>query len=202
MARLTVLCFAGTYGLALVSELARFVVRGGVRWSVALGLTGLGWGVHTLYLANLAMQAGEMPLTTLRGSLLVLSWILAAVNLYLVARSPRTVAVGLVLLPVVLGLAVFGGVASPEAGAERWGGWVAFWGSVHGLFLMAGAVATTVAFVAGVMYLAQARRLKHKRAGRAGVGLPSLEQSERLNRGCDHPGVSVAHGGVLHRASP
>jgi ABC-type uncharacterized transport system permease subunit len=32
------------------------------------------------------------------------------------------------------------------------------------------------------MYLAQANRLKHKRPPRFGFGLPSLEQSERLNR--------------------
>ena len=32
MDRLTVLCFAGTYGLALVCELARFVVRSPFRW--------------------------------------------------------------------------------------------------------------------------------------------------------------------------
>src|SRR5262245_33491497 len=32
MSRLTVLCFAGTYSLALLCDLARFVVRGPARW--------------------------------------------------------------------------------------------------------------------------------------------------------------------------
>jgi ABC-type uncharacterized transport system permease subunit len=63
------------------------------------------------------------------------------------------------------------------------GGATAFWGSVHGVFLLAGAVSTCVAFAAGMMYLVQANRLKHKRPSRFGFALPSLERSERLNRG-------------------
>jgi ABC-type uncharacterized transport system permease subunit len=51
------------------------------------------------------------------------------------------------------------------------------------VLLMLGGVATCVAFAAGLMYLAQADRLKRKRPPRAGLALPSLEQSERLNRG-------------------
>ena len=55
MDRLTVLCFGGTYGLALVSELARFAVRGAARWYLTVGLTALGWAVQTAYLVNLAV---------------------------------------------------------------------------------------------------------------------------------------------------
>ena len=36
--RLSVLCFAGTYGLALLAELARFFVRSALRWYIAAGL--------------------------------------------------------------------------------------------------------------------------------------------------------------------
>ena len=32
---------------------------------------------------------------------------------------------------------------------------MAFWGTVHGVFLLAGAVSTCLAFAAGLMYLAQ-----------------------------------------------
>ena len=45
------------------------------------------------------------------------------------------------------------------------------------------AARTCVAFAAGLMYLAQMRRLKSKRPARLGLTLPSLEQSERVNRG-------------------
>ncbi len=39
MLRLEVLCFAGTYGLALLSELARFITRSAARWYLTVGLT-------------------------------------------------------------------------------------------------------------------------------------------------------------------
>src|SRR5579859_7622773 len=41
MARLTVLCFAGTYGLALFADLARSLVRAQARWSLTVALTAL-----------------------------------------------------------------------------------------------------------------------------------------------------------------
>jgi ABC-type uncharacterized transport system permease subunit len=183
MERLSVLCFAGTYGLALLSELARFVVRGAARWYLTVGLTALGWAVQTAYLANLAQVQHKVPVTTPFESVMVLSWIVALIGLYLMVHSPRQVAVGVFVLPLVLGLVVAGLSAPRHSDWSRWGGVTEFWGTVHGLLLLAGAVSTCVAFAAGLMYLAQANRLKQKRAGRFGFSLPSLEQSERLNRG-------------------
>jgi ABC-type transport system involved in cytochrome c biogenesis permease subunit len=183
MQRLTVLCFAGTYGLALISDLARFVTRSAARWYLTVALTALGWGVHTAYLANLGWQTREVPLATVFESLLVLAWILAAIDLYLIVRSPRPVAVGVFVLPLVLALVIVAATMAPRAEWTSPGGWQAAWGAVHGLLLLAGAVSTCVAFVAGLMYLVQTDRLKHKRPPRFGFALPSLEQSERVNRG-------------------
>ena len=182
--RLSVLCFAGTYGLALLAELARFRVRSTVRWYVAAALMTLGWLVQTAYLANLALKSPMGPVTTAFGSVMVLSWIVALIGLYLMVRSPKPVAVGMFVLPLVLGLVVGAGWFAPrQSDWLDWGGTVAFWGTVHGIFLLAGAVFTCVAFFAGLMYLAQMRRLKAKRPSRTGLALPSLEQSERINRG-------------------
>jgi ABC-type transport system involved in cytochrome c biogenesis permease subunit len=183
--RLSVLCFGGTYGLALACDLARFVVRGSARWYATLALTTLAWVVQTAYLGNLAHQTHQLPVSTVSESLLVLSWVLAAVGLYLIVRSPKPVAVGVFVLPVVLALVVVAGVWAPkENWAESgWGGASLFWGRAHGLLYLVGAVASCVAFAAGLMYLAQSHRLKHKRPPRFGFALPSLEQSERLNRG-------------------
>jgi len=184
MLRLEVLCFAGTYGLALLSELARFVSRSAVRWYLTVGLTALGWLVQTAYLADLSWSQHKVPVTTVFESLLVLSWILALIGLYLMVRAPRPVAVGLFVLPLVLALVLLAGqFASRTAQWDEWRGATGFWGSVHGVFLVAGAVSTCVAFAAGLMYLVQSNRLKHKRRSRFGISLPSLEQSERLNRG-------------------
>lgn len=182
--RLSVLCFAGTYGLALAAELARFVVRGPVRWYAAAGLTALAWLVQTIYLANLAVKRPMAPVATEFGSMMLLSWIVAMIGLYLMLRSPRPMAVGMFVLPLVLGLVIGAGWFAPrDSGWLDWGDKVAFWGAVHGIFLLGGAVFTCVAFFAGLMYLAQMRRLKRKRPSRTGLALPSLEQSERINRG-------------------
>lgn len=184
LSRITILCFAGTYTLALLSDLARFVLGDRPRWYLTVGLTALGWLVQTVFLTNLAVQNHRLPISTVYESLLVLSWILAAIDLYLILNAPKPVAVGVFVLPVVLALIVAASRLKTPLDVEwaPWGGQVFFWGSVHGLLLVAGGVSTCVAFAAGLMYLAQARRLKLKRPPRL-FALPSLEQSERLNRG-------------------
>src|SRR3954469_22072017 len=183
MDRLTVLCFGGTYGLALASELARFVTRSAARWYLTVGLTVLGWLVQTAYLANLGWSQRKVPVTTAFESLLVLSWIFALIGLYLMIRSPRPMAVGLFVLPMVLALVIAGRLAPRQGGWVQWGSSTAFWGTVHGVFLLAGAVSTCVAFAAGLMYLVQSSRLKHKRPPRFGFALPGRERSGRLTRG-------------------
>jgi len=183
MVRLEVLCFAGTYGLALASDLARFVVRNRTRWYTTVALTAIGWLVQGAYLGNLAWKAGALPIASVFGSLLVLAWILAAIDLYLVVRSPGASAVGLFLMPVVLALIVVADRTAPRADWTSLGGWRTVWGTVHGVLLLLGAVCSCVAFAAGAMYLAQADRLRRKRPPRLGFTLPSLEQSERWNRG-------------------
>ena len=182
--RLSVLCFAGTYGLALLAELARFFVRSKVRWYVAAALMTLGWVVQTAFLANLAVKNPMVLVTTPFESVVVLSWIVALIGLYLMLRSPQQVATGMFVLPLVLGLVIVAGWFAPrQSDWLEWGGVTAFWGTVHGIFLLGGAVFTCVAFFAGLMYLVQMRRLKAKRPSRFGLALPSLEQSERINRG-------------------
>ena len=125
-----------------------------------------------------------MLVTTPFESLIVLSWIVALIGLYLMVRSPKPVATGMFVLPLVLGLVIIAGWFAPrQSDWLEWGGMFAFWGTVHGIFLLAGAVFTCVAFFAGLMYLVQMRRLKAKRPYRFGLTLPSLEHSERINRG-------------------
>jgi ABC-type transport system involved in cytochrome c biogenesis permease subunit len=187
MDRLKILCFAGTYGLALAAELARVVVRNPLRWHLAVGLTFLGWCVQTAYLANLGMASPTgLPVNSAFESAITLSWVVALIGLYLMVQWPRKVAVGVFVLPLVLGLIAAAGGFAPRS--SEWLDWnvgriIAFWGAVHGVFLLAGAVCTCLAFAAGLMYLAQMRRLKSKNSWRFGFSLPSLEQSERVNRG-------------------
>jgi len=183
MDRLQILCFAGTYVLALAVELARVFVRSLLRWYAGVGLTFLGWVVQTLYLANLARARNELlPVTSAFESVMVLSWVVALIGLYLMLHWPKQVAVGFFTLPLALGLIAGAAWFVPRASGREWDGATAFWGTIHGMFLLAGAVCASLAFAAGLMYLAQMRRLKSKPVRRFGFSLPSLEQSERVNR--------------------
>ena len=81
MDRLKILCFAGTYGLALAAELARVVVRNPLRWHLTVGLTFLGWCVQTAYLANLAMDSPTgLPVNSAFESAITLSWVVALIG--------------------------------------------------------------------------------------------------------------------------
>lgn len=181
--RLSILCFGGTYTLALLADLAR--VRWGARasWKLVIGLLALGWAVHGIYLANHGLNEGRLPVATMFDSMMMLAWILAAIELYLLVRAGRPSAVGFFLTPLLLAVVVMGGLVAPRgAWAPDSGGPARFWGAIHGILLMAGAVSTFVAFAAGLMYVVQSRRLKRKQLSKSGLSLPSLEQSERINR--------------------
>ncbi|MDG3007501.1 cytochrome C assembly family protein [Paludisphaera mucosa] len=200
MDRLKILCFAGTYGLALAVELARVFVRGGgaFRWHLGVGLTFLGWCVQTIYLANIAWKDQTLlPVTSAFESVMVLSWVVALIGLYLMIQWPRNVAVGFFTLPLVLGLILGAAWFVPRSEGREWEGATAFWGTIHGVFLLAGAVCASLAFAAGLMYLAQMRRLKSKPAHRFGFSLPSLEQSERVNRGAVVAAFPLLTAGLL-----
>jgi ABC-type transport system involved in cytochrome c biogenesis permease subunit len=87
---------------------------------------------------------------------------------------------GIFLLPLVEGMI---GVAyllrnSPpfERGEAR-----QYWGLLHGGTLLLGTVAVALGFMAGVMYLVQSYRLKHKLPPRQGFKLPSLEWLQGFN---------------------
>ncbi len=185
MERIQVLCFAGTYALALAAELARGAIQSPWPWRLTVGLTALGWCVQTVYLANLSMVGStHLPINSAFESVMALSWVMALVGLYLMVQWPRRIAVGVFVLPLVVGLIVAAEWFVPQTPDWVSGGWmVAFWGTVHGLFLLFGAVCACLAVISGLMYLAQSRRLKAKAPADFGFALPSLERSERFNRG-------------------
>lgn len=197
MDRLEILCFAGTYGLAFAVELSRVVLRGSLRWYVGVGLMLLGWLVQTAYLGNLAYTTGNVLPATPFESVMALSWVVALIGLYLAARWPKQVAVGFFTLPVVLLLIAGGAWFAPRAPAPDWADATAFWGTVHGVFLLAGAVCACLAFAAGLMYMAQMRMLKSKSIKKHGFSLPSLEQSERVNRGAVTAAFPLLTAGLL-----
>lgn len=182
--RVTVFCFAASYALALALEVLyllrpRSLIRG-----LAIGLGGAGLLAHALFLG-----AQRLPLSSRLGSLLFLAWIVAVFYLY-GSLHHRRLAWGLFVLPVVLGLV---GLSLVFAGdpAERETFWVLelfaldgdrFWGAFHGVLLLLAAVGVCVGFVASLMYLVQAQRLRTKSLPGPGFKLLSLERLEEMNR--------------------
>jgi ABC-type transport system involved in cytochrome c biogenesis permease subunit len=184
--RISMTCFGASYLVALALELAQLV-----RPRTLLRLLGLGFGAagllaQTLYIGNRFFLRGEgPPLSSPAGSMHFLAWILAVFYLYGSVHHRRQ-AWGIFVLPVVLGLT---GLA--RAFAERRGGsWLPevgllpeqAWGAVHGVLLLLAAVGVCVGFVASLMYLAQARRLRAKVPPGEGLRLMSLERLEAMNR--------------------
>lgn len=179
LAGISTLCFGASYSVALVLELSRLFFRSGVRGALLVGFAAAGLLAHTLYLVHRASTAASTPLSSEYDWFLVAAWVLAATYLYLTFYHPRT-AIGLFILPLVLGLIAIAKLyASETPFAESRASQI--WGAIHGVFILLGTVAVMVGFVAGVMYLLQAYRLKHKQLPTQGFRLPNLEWLEHVN---------------------
>jgi ABC-type uncharacterized transport system permease subunit len=176
---ISIVCFAASYAVALGLEVTRLLFRSGIRGVLMIGFAAAGLFAHTVYLAHLAAGASGSPLSSMRDWYLLAAWALAAVYLYLAVYHPK-VPFGLFLLPLVLGLV---GVARffadttpfPREPASQ------IWGMIHAASILLATVSVLVGFVAGLMYLGQARRLKHKLAPAGALRLPSLEWLQRAN---------------------
>ncbi|HIQ22487.1 MAG TPA: hypothetical protein EYH34_14785 [Planctomycetes bacterium] len=175
----SIICFAGSYILTLALELTRILFRSGIRGALMLICAGAGLFAHTVFLVNRAVAEPGAPLSSKQDWYLVAAWVLVVMYLYLVSYHPRT-AFGVFILPLVLGLVAIGAFWAdtepfPREPAAR------IWSMIHGMSLLMATVAVLVGFVAGLMYLGQARRLKRKLPPRPGLRLPSLEWLQRAN---------------------
>ena len=174
-------CFGLSYLTALGCEAAR------LRWpSRPLRLAGLGWAAAGL-LAHTAFLLMQHPTpASPEGSLLGVAWVLSVFSLYGSVHHAKQ-AWAVFALPVVLGLVGLSFMSMPVADGEAFAAppWLPGergWGSLHGLLLLLAAVGVSVGFLASVMYLVQAGRLKAKRSPLGGLKLLSLERLEAMNR--------------------
>ena len=173
-----IVCFATSYAVALALEVSRLLFRSGVRGAVMLGFAGAGLVVHSAFLYHRAFKTTGSPLSSQQDWCLVAAWALAAVYLYLVYYHPRA-AFGVFMLPLVLGLVGAGALADPTPFDQ--GRSSLAWGIIHGTSILLGTVSMLIGLAAGLMYLGQARRLKHKLPPISGLRLPSLEWLQRAN---------------------
>ena len=176
---ISIVCFAASYAVALGLEITRLLFRSGIRGALMIGFAAAGLFAHTVYLAHLAAGASGSPLSSMRDWYLLAAWALAAVYLYLAVYHRKT-PFGLFLLPLVLGLVGVARFVADTTPFEREPA-SRIWGMIHAASILLATVSVLVGFVAGLMYLGQARRLKNKLAPAGGLRLPSLEWLQRAN---------------------
>ena len=184
MSRVSIICFAASYAVALLLELSRLVFRSGIRGAVMIAFAAAGLFAHTTYLFYRILEfyhrpgTGGSPLSIKQEWYFIAAWLLVVVYLYLTYYHPK-VPFGLFLLPLVLVLIAVGTYLAdprpfPREPASQ------LWGLVHGVSILLATVSVLVAFVAGLMYLGQDRRLRSKAAPSSGLRLPSLEQLQQI----------------------
>ena len=179
LANVHVICFAASYSVALVLELSRLLFRSGIRGAVMFGFVGAGWVAHTAFLYYRAVDTAGAPLSSYRDWYLLAAWVLVVVYFYLACYHPKT-HFGVFLLPLVLGLIATGALgADPNPFAREPASKI--WGTIHGTSILLATVAVLFGFAAGLMYLGQAWRLKHRQPPLAALRLPSLEWLQRAN---------------------
>ncbi len=182
LGKITEYCFAASYAVALGLEIWHQVRPRPILRLVSLLFGGAGLLAHSVYLILQPLDLA-FPL----GSLVFLAWILAVFYLYGSIHHAR-LAWGLFVLPLVLGLVVLAMPAAPSP--ETAGIFQIFsgfqgkrvWGNIHGTLLLLAAVGVCVGFIASLMYLVQAHRLKAKLPPGQGLRLLSLERIEEMNR--------------------
>ena len=184
---ISITCFFTSYLVVLVLELLRLLGRIPGRGLLVIVMMVIGLFTHVCYLM-LRATPGADPRVADAGLLatwsdwsLLLALGLAVCFFILYLRRPDTI-VSFFFLPAVMGMiglsiAVRG--LAPFSRTEA----VEVWRSAHALAMMIGSGAVLIGFLAGVMYLVQSWRLKHKRAG-SSFRLPTLESLGRLNRRC------------------
>jgi ABC-type transport system involved in cytochrome c biogenesis permease subunit len=176
--KISIFCFAASYGAALVLELAHLLSPRPV-----LRYLGLGFGAAGLVAQLGYLLVQHVSLATPGGSLLFLALILVVFYLYGTIHH-RHLAWGLFVLPLILGLIglMFVVQAPPATANDQQAHWTQFWSVTHGILLLLAAVGVCVAFIASVMYLVQLRRLRAKVPPGQGMKLLSLERLEAMNR--------------------
>ncbi len=182
MNRITIVCFLASYGLAFALELLQF-------WSGRASLRFLAWlaaaaGLlaHTLYL-----YSRVPPLIWQFSWMLFVAWVLAV--FYLCgAIHYRRLNWGIFVLPLIVGLLGLGLLFGqpPETARGLWQEDLhelhQLWRPVHVVLILLATVGVCVGFLASLMYLIQAHRLRTKAPPGQGLKLLSLERLEAMNR--------------------
>ena len=175
-------CFYMSYLVAFGLELARLLRRGTIHRGIMLLFGWAGLLAHTIYLVSRS-RAAELPplLSSTQDWILVLAWLGVFVYLFL-STANRDLAIGLFVLPVVLGLVTVSVFASPATNTLATDALRYRWIMLHASLYVLGVGGVVVGLVLSLMYLFQHRRLKTtKRQSMSGLRLPNLATLARWN---------------------
>jgi ABC-type transport system involved in cytochrome c biogenesis permease subunit len=198
----TVFCFGASYAVALILDVLQLLWPRRIQRLVRSCFAGAGLLAHTIFLC-----VHQPSLSQRYGSLLFLTWILAVFCLY-GSLHHRKLAWGVFIWPLVLALIGLAELFAPESATvppDTWAAhwtlqsidWDQFWGLAHGLLLLLAAVGVCVGFLASVMYLVQAQRLRAKMMPSRGMRMLSLERLEAMNRHAINLAFPLLTAGVL-----
>ena len=173
--RISITCFAASYLVAFVMEISRIFFKVPLRNLAISSISMAGLFAHTVYLilqTDLELGISGLWFGSWSGWCLSGAWVLMAAYVWVFFRQPKTV-LGVLLLPVVLGLVVVGWYVPTTTFTPTQA--KSIWNMIHGSSLLFGTTSVALGSVFGLAYLIHARRLKKKRFGARTFRLPSLE---------------------------
>jgi len=182
MAKISLSCFAFSYAIAMILEISRLFFRAPIRFLIIIGITIAGIFAHAIYLWLKFQKdfSGGTPMASWYDWCLMVS-LAVAITYAIIAIKKNENSVGIFFLPLVL-LLILIAMLIKNRDAFTPSEATNVWAITHGVSLLLGTSAMIIAFVAGVMYLVHAFRLKKKMPPRVGFRLPSLEWLEQCNR--------------------
>lgn len=177
-------CFLLSYLVTFGAELFQLLRhRSRLTRGLALCSATAGLLAHTAYLVTRSLDSGLPPLVgSSHDWFLVLAWLGALFYVGLVATH-RRLAIGLFLLPAILGLivlALFVDDIAAESVREK--NAIYRWGMLHASTLLVGLGTVAASTICAVMYLLQYQKLRGKTSWLHRLQLPSLEQLTGFNR--------------------
>ncbi len=183
------------YAISTIGYASNFKKEGVLR--ARFGTWGLitGWGIHTVLLAILTVDAGQVPLTSQTSSSLC-AWLVVIVYLYL-ELSADDRSLGALIVPIVLLLHLLS--ASSMLGAAgagevtHSGGWF----RLHVLAYILAYAAFAISCVSAIMYVMLLGEIQEKHLGFFYARLPSLEILNQINSRAATFGFVFLTGGAI-----
>ena len=184
---------AGSAGYAVYLWRQREVSARVSAWLMLAGLV-----VHTAGLVSAWLNLGHIPAVTLKQSLGLMAWSIAAGYLA-VQLKVRVKILGSFAAPLVLFLMILAWT-QPEAQAVSISKFGSAWLAFHVVSAFLGDAMLALTAVAGAMYLLQEKQIKSKRQGWLYSRLPSLTTLDNLSRIFLIAGFSLLTLGMLSGA--